>query len=1044
MKNLIRIIFVLLPVIVSAQNITQVEYYIDADPGFGNGTSVSITAAADLDLSFTADLSSVGDGFHVLYVRAKDADGDWSVSAARPFLKVNLSTETPLNITHAEYYVDSDPGFGSGTAISITAAADLDLSFTADLSSVGDGFHVLYVRAKDADGDWSVSTARPFLKSDLTTEASQNITEVEYYIDSDPGFGNGTSVSISAATDLDLSFTSDLSSVSDGVHVLYMRAKDADGDWSVAMARPFLKSDLSSETPPNITSLEWYFEKSGITSSTFSKSDFTPSNDLTLDFTADVSSLDVDSTYDLHLIALDADGERSLESVHQFNIAVTNDAPTVLNLIPDIIADEDFETFTVALLDTVFSDLNLPSDSLRYSVNVDKNIVTASLIGDTLRLFSVKDSSGTAQLIVTATDDSSASVSDTFNVTLNPVNDAPMITSSATDTGTEDQLFVYKVTATDAEGDALTYTFSNLSTWLSAAGDSVTGTPTEEETSGSFRVIVSDGTLKDTLDVAVTVNAANDAPIFTSADSVLGTEDQLFVYKATATDLEMATLTFSFSNLSTWLTSAGDTIFGTPTEGVTAGAFRVIVSDGTLEDTLDVTIAVAAVNDAPVITSSATASGTEDLFFYYQATATDPDGDTLTFSFSNLSTWLSVTGDTIFGTPSEGVTGGSFRVIVSDDTLKDSIDVNITVAAVNDPPLLSGIPSIILDEDSTFSLDLDPFASDIDNDTTELILTAEILQPVVSSPISRSSERSSELNTSKKHASNKRYASGKTIETKIMILEKGNNEIRSTVHLLSDAGSIADSILIEIDSVTHVATITPNANYFASNILIVFVVTDPDSLSATDTVSITVTPVNDAPMFVDFPDSVEIVLGEADTLILSEFGFDIDDPDSVLIWSTLDCIGADTIACVTMNADTAFIRTIGDISGFEELTFLVTDTSGASDSASVIIYVKASVGIAGNGLIPLEYSLADNYPNPFNPQTTISYGLPKQSDLSLIIYNLMGQEIMRWDEQNSQAGFYQKIWNGRNKFGVSVGSGVYFYRIIAGDFVQTRKMVLLK
>ena len=64
-------------------------------------------------------------------------------------------------------------------------------------------------------------------------------------------------------------------------------------------------------------------------------------------------------------------------------------------------------------------------------------------------------------------------------------------------------------------------------------------------------------------------------------------------------------------------------------------------------------------------------------------------------------------------------------------------------------------------------------------------------------------------------------------------------------------------------------------------------------------------------------------------------------------------------------------------------------------TSSIIIYVKAQVGIVNDGIIPEEYSLSNNYPNPFNPQTTISYGLPKQSDLSLIIYNIMGHEIMR-------------------------------------------------
>jgi len=94
--------------------------------------------------------------------------------------------------------------------------------------------------------------------------------------------------------------------------------------------------------------------------------------------------------------------------------------------------------------------------------------------------------------------------------------------------------------------------------------------------------------------------------------------------------------------------------------------------------------------------------------------------------------------------------------------------------------------------------------------------------------------------------------------------------------------------------------------------------------------------------------------------------------------------------------------------------------------------------------LPTDYSLSDNWPNPFNPGTTIKYSLPKQSNITLIIYNLMGQEIMRWNDQNVQPGYYQKTWNGTNKFGVPVGSGVYLYRLAAEEFVETRKMILIK
>ena len=94
--------------------------------------------------------------------------------------------------------------------------------------------------------------------------------------------------------------------------------------------------------------------------------------------------------------------------------------------------------------------------------------------------------------------------------------------------------------------------------------------------------------------------------------------------------------------------------------------------------------------------------------------------------------------------------------------------------------------------------------------------------------------------------------------------------------------------------------------------------------------------------------------------------------------------------------------------------------------------------------IPEEFNLYQNYPNPFNPVTVIKYALPKSSNVSLVIYNLMGQEVMRWDEENARPGYYEKTWEGTTGAGIPVSSGMYIYRFTAGDFVQTRKMLLLK
>ena len=90
-------------------------------------------------------------------------------------------------------------------------------------------------------------------------------------------------------------------------------------------------------------------------------------------------------------------------------------------------------------------------------------------------------------------------------------------------------------------------------------------------------------------------------------------------------------------------------------------------------------------------------------------------------------------------------------------------------------------------------------------------------------------------------------------------------------------------------------------------------------------------------------------------------------------------------------------------------------------------------------LIPALYGLTQNYPNPFNPNTTIRYGLPIASEVNLSIYNLLGEEVALLFNGNMPAGNHQVTWDAS-----SMTSGIYFYRLQAGDFVQTRKMVLLK
>ncbi len=93
---------------------------------------------------------------------------------------------------------------------------------------------------------------------------------------------------------------------------------------------------------------------------------------------------------------------------------------------------------------------------------------------------------------------------------------------------------------------------------------------------------------------------------------------------------------------------------------------------------------------------------------------------------------------------------------------------------------------------------------------------------------------------------------------------------------------------------------------------------------------------------------------------------------------------------------------------------------------------------------PLVFALSQNAPNPFNPETTISYALPQSEQVKLVIYNVLGQEIRTLVNAFKAAGNYRVVWNSKDDFGRSVSSGIYMYQITAGEFTHTRKMLILK
>ena len=123
-----------------------------------------------------------------------------------------------------------------------------------------------------------------------------------------------------------------------------------------------------------------------------------------------------------------------------------------------------------------------------------------------------------------------------------------------------------------------------------------------------------------------------------------------------------------------------------------------------------------------------------------------------------------------------------------------------------------------------------------------------------------------------------------------------------------------------------------------------------------------------------------------------------------------------------------------------------TEVTGLAYARTGVTGVKEP---GNNYKLPTDFSLKQNYPNPFNPSTTIEYSLPVTSNVTVTIYNLLGEVVKTLVDGQQNAGFHNVSWNSNDSHGSKVGSGVYFYEIKAdgsngSKFTQIRKMILLK
>lgn len=338
--------------VVSVPDLILAEYFIDADPGFGLATPLSFSPGKFVDKSFNADLNGLPPGLHMLHIRAKDQKGIWGTAFSKPFLV--LGNLLAPDITEIEYFVDSDPGFGMANAVAVPyPSTSLDESFIVDLAGVSLGLHILGVRAKNASGIWSHVFSKPFLL--VGSQITPLVSDLEYFIDTDPGLGNATKVNISPAAIVDKAFIVDLAGLPDGMHVLHIRAKNENGFWSSSYIKPFIK--LGNITEPNITFLEYSIDSYSYGQGT--PIPISPDKLINKDITIDLSGI-TPGSHMLYIAAMDENNNWSV--VHRESFCIGSQA--------------DFYTDTVCVgMPTTFFDVSVDADTAQtqYSWDIDNN-----------------------------------------------------------------------------------------------------------------------------------------------------------------------------------------------------------------------------------------------------------------------------------------------------------------------------------------------------------------------------------------------------------------------------------------------------------------------------------------------------------------------------------------------------------------------------------------------------------------------------------------------------------------------------------------------
>ncbi len=457
----------------------------------------------------------------------------------------------------------------------------------------------------------------------------------------------------------------------------------------------------------------------------------------------------------LEIAVTAADGSASASQSFNLIIDASNDAPELVSAIADVVSLED-TAVNFVLPAGMFADLD--GDALTLSATLaDGNPLPAwlSLSGGIFTGQPPANFNGVLDIVVSASD-GGANANDQFRLTINPVNDAPVVLSALADVHVGEDMpvdiLIPLATFGDADNAELAVSASlsdgsALPSWLSYTNGRLTGTPPANFFSNfEIRITASDGDLSASESFSLIIDPVNDTPTLANsiADAAVS-EDQyinILLPAGTFTDLDGDALTItaalaSGAALPAWLSFDGLRFTGqAPANFNGALEITVSASDGALSVTDSYVLTVSAVNDRPTLLAAlADAVRSEDTsidLLLPMASFADVDGDALSFtarlaSGEPLPSWLVFNGARFTGTPPLNYNGfADIEITASDGSLQVSDVFRLTISAEQDAPVLTQLlADVSVTEDSAFNVAL-PAGTFTDVDADNLTLSARL------------------------------------------------------------------------------------------------------------------------------------------------------------------------------------------------------------------------------------------------------------------------------------------------------------------------------